>query len=186
MTIRVGILTVSDRCARGKQEDRAGAALEEAVVGCGWRVVERAVVADETDDIAERLRAWADGEGMDLILTTGGTGITRRDVTPDATRAIIDREVPGLAEAMRSESRTATPGAMLSRARAGTRGAVLIVNLPGSPRGAVECFSTIADALPHAVNLLTDPEHARHPGTHLAPPQSRVYNPPPPDTPGQL
>jgi molybdenum cofactor synthesis domain-containing protein len=154
--IRVGILTISDRSARGERADLSGPALAQAV---GERlpaaeVVATAIVPDEQDEIAAWLAHGADELGLDLILTTGGTGFAPRDVTPEAPRAVIAREAPGLAEAMRSASLRVTPHAMLSRAVTGIRGDTLIVNLPGSPTGAVENLATILPVLPHAVELL--------------------------------
>lgn len=151
---RVGILTVSDRSAHGEREDRSGPALAAALAGLpGAEVVARAVVADEQVAIEEALRRWLP-EGLDLILTTGGTGFSPRDVTPEATRAVIEREVPGLAEAMRLASLRVTPHAILSRAVAGIAGRTLIVNLPGSPKAARENLETILPALPHGLDKL--------------------------------
>ena len=163
--IRVGVLTVSDRCARGEREDLGGPAVADAVVAGlpGAAVAERAVVPDERTQIAALLARWADDLCLDLILTTGGTGFAPRDVTPEATRDAVERVAPGLAEAMRAESLRITPHAMLSRAVAGIRGRTLIVNLPGSPKGAVENLGTIAAVLPHAIELLrAAPEAEQH------------------------
>jgi molybdenum cofactor synthesis domain-containing protein len=151
--IRCGILTVSDRSARGEREDVTGPALEKMVLGRGWRVQQKVIVPDEMETIREVLIGWCD-EGLDVILTNGGTGFASRDVTPEATLGVIDRQAPGLAEAMRSASLRSTPHAMLSRAVAGIRGQTLIVNLPGSPRGAVENLQVILPAIPHAVQIL--------------------------------
>lgn len=151
---RVGILTVSDRGAHGEREDRSGPALADAIVELpGAEVVARAVVPDERAEIEATLRRWV-GEGLDLILTTGGTGFAPRDVTPEATRAVIEREAPGLAEAMRADSLRVTPHAMLSRAVAGMAGCTLIVNLPGSPKAARENLRAILPALPHGLDKL--------------------------------
>lgn len=155
--MRVGILTVSDKGSRGEREDTSGAAIRELIAAVAGRVTRYAVVPDEFDLIVERLRSWADaedGEEVDVILTTGGTGLAPRDVTPEATRAVIEREVPGLAELMRAEGLKNTRRAALSRAVAGTRGAKLILNLPGSPRGARESLDAVADLLPHVLELL--------------------------------
>ncbi|HSF80947.1 MAG TPA: MogA/MoaB family molybdenum cofactor biosynthesis protein, partial [Anaerolineales bacterium] len=156
MGLRFGILTVSDRSAAGERADSSGPALEEVIVEQGWRVVRRAVLPDELMTLSDTLASWADSGEMDVILTTGGTGFSRRDVTPEATQTIIQRPAPGLAEAMRAASLQITPHAMLSRATAGIRGASLIINLPGSPRGAVENLQVILPVLPHAVQLLAD------------------------------
>lgn len=152
--IRAAILTISDSVAAGTREDRSGPALEEKARALGWEIVATGLLPDEKDLIAERLRTLADGGHADVILTTGGTGVTARDVTPEATLAVLEKPVPGLGELMRAEGRKVTPRAMLSRAAAGTRAKTLIVNLPGSPRGAAESFDTIAGLIPHAVDLL--------------------------------
>jgi molybdopterin adenylyltransferase len=163
MSLRFGILTVSDRSARGLRPDLSGPALEELVTAQGWKIERTAVIADDLDALRETLSTWADGAGLDVILTTGGTGFSPRDVTPEATRLVIERDAPGLAEAMRFESLKRTPHAMLSRALAGIRGRVLIINLPGSPRAAVENLQVILPALPHAVELLHErPEAEQH------------------------
>ncbi len=161
---RVGILTVSDRGARGEREDRSGPALAEAIAALpGAEVVARAVVPDERSEIEAALHGWV-AQGLDLVLTTGGTGFSPRDITPEATRAVIDREAPGLAEAMRAASLTVTPHAMLSRAVAGMAGCTLIVNLPGSPKAARENLLTIMPALPHGLDKLRgDPSECATP-----------------------
>ncbi len=151
---RVGVLTVSDKGARGERVDLSGPVVAETIEALpGAEVVARDVVPDEQPMIEAVLRRWAE-EGLDLILTTGGTGMSPRDVTPEATRAVIDREAPGFAEAMRAASLALTPHAMLSRAVSGMRGCTLIVNLPGSPRAARENLLTILPALPHALDKL--------------------------------
>lgn len=156
MAIRIGIMTLSDRSARGEREDASGPALADLVHAQGWSVVEQAIFPDDEPAIRTALVTWADSGRFDIILTTGGTGFAPRDVTPEATRAIIQREAPGLAEAMRADSLKKTAHAMLSRAVAGIRGRTLIVNLPGSPKGAVENLQTILPVLPHAVQLLSN------------------------------
>ena len=157
MEIRFGILTVSDRSARGQRADASGPALEQAIsVQEGWQVTEQSLVADEIESIRSILEGWSDGDRADVILTTGGTGFSPRDVTPEATQAAIERPVPGLAEAMRSASLLITPHAMLSRAIAGIRHRTLIVNLPGSPKAAVENLAVITPVLPHAVLMIRD------------------------------
>jgi len=163
--IQVGILTVSDRSAQGERPDTSGPALAQVVADRlpGAVVAVTGIVPDDQATISSTLADWSDRQGIDLILTTGGTGFAPRDVTPEATRAILHREAPGLAEAMRSASLLVTPHAMLSRAVAGIRGRTLIVNLPGSPRGAVENLTTLLPVLPHAVELLQElPEAESH------------------------
>ena len=165
--VRVGILTISDRSARGQRADASGPALAEVVRAQGWVVQKLDIVPDERDVIKKTLVAWADEGGMDLILTTGGTGFSPRDVTPEATQAVIERQTPGLAEAMRHSSLAVTPHAMLSRATAGIRKRTLIINLPGSPKGAVENLQVILPILPHAVQLLTENPQAEADHHHL-------------------
>jgi molybdopterin adenylyltransferase len=154
--IVAAVLTVSDKGSRGEREDTSGDALEEGLRALGVAAVERAIVPDEADRIAAELRRWADETPVNLILTTGGTGMTSRDVTPEATLAVLDRQAPGFAEAMRAGSLAKTPHAMLSRAVSGVRGRTLIVNMPGSPRACREQFAMIAAALPHGVEKLLD------------------------------
>lgn len=156
MSLRFGILTLSDRSAKGERADTSGPALADLIRAAGWSVAKQAILPDDESAIRAALIEWADGGEVDIILTTGGTGFAPRDVTPEATRKVIDREAPGLAEAMRADSLKKTPHAMLSRAVAGIRGRTLIINLPGSPKGAVENLQTVQPVLPHAVQLLTD------------------------------
>jgi len=152
--VKVAVLTISDRGARGERGDEAGPLVEQIVVAAGSEVVARAIVPDERAEIEPALRDWADGGAIDLILTTGGTGLGARDVTPEATRAVIDKEAPGIAEAMRAAGMANTPMAALSRQVAGARGTTLIVNLPGSPKAVQECLDAVIAILPHAVEML--------------------------------
>ncbi|MCR4407453.1 MAG: molybdopterin adenylyltransferase [Anaerolineae bacterium] len=155
MTISVGILTVSDRSYRGEREDLSGPLIRQLVTGrLEAEVKLEAVVPDERNIIAGTLVVWCDEVGLDLILTTGGTGFAPRDVTPEATKDVIEKEVPGLAEAMRAEGLKVTPHAMLSRAVAGIRGGTLIVNLPGSPKAVREGLEVILPAIPHGIEIL--------------------------------
>jgi len=159
----VGILTVSDKGAKGEREDLSGPAIRELVEAAGGQVVRALIVPDEQTDIRAALIAWSD-EGLDLVLTTGGTGFSPRDWTPEATRSVIEREAPGLAEAMRRAGAEKTPTAILSRAVAGLRKMTLIVNLPGSERAVRESLATILPVLPHAIGVLkgTATECGRH------------------------
>ena len=154
--IRFGILILSDRSSRGERADASGPALADLIRAENWSVAEQAILPDDESAIRAKLMEWADSGRFDVILTTGGTGFALRDVTPEATRAVIQRDAPGLAETMRAESLKKTPHAMLSRAVAGIRGQTLIINLPGSPKGAIENLQTIAPVLSHAVQLLKD------------------------------
>lgn len=157
------ILTISDKGSRGEREDRGGPIIREAVERLGGRLASYEIVPDESEEIKSRLIAWSDGGDVDVILTTGGTGLAPRDVTPTATLGVIDYEVPGIPEAMRAESLKKTRNAMLSRMVAGVRGHTLIVNLPGSPKAVLECLEVIESALPHAVETLRGEvgDHAR-------------------------
>lgn len=161
--MRVGILTVSDRGARGERDDTSGPAIASMLADKGAEIAVTAVVPDERQEIAATLRWWCDERHLDLILTTGGTGLALRDITPEATLDIADRVAPGIAEAMRAEGLRHTPRAMLSRAVAVVRGRTLIINLPGSEKGARESLGAVLDVLPHAVELLQgDTEHRGH------------------------
>jgi molybdenum cofactor synthesis domain-containing protein len=155
------VLTISDSVSAGARADRSGPAVRERLEQLGWSVSVMEAIPDETSEIAARLATLADGGQVSAIFTTGGTGVAPRDVTPEATRAVIDREIPGLGELMRASGRQATPLAVLSRSLAGTRGRVLIVNLPGSPKGAVESLDAIVELVPHVLELLRGrTEHA--------------------------
>ncbi len=151
---RVAILTVSDKGSRGERVDEAGPAIRDIAEEAGWEVIAVEVVPDEIDRISAALRKFSDEEHADLIFTTGGTGMSPRDVTPEATRAVIDREAPGFAEAMRAASLRITPHAVLSRAVSGLRGCTLIVNLPGSPRAVRENLEVVLPAIPHGLEKL--------------------------------
>jgi len=157
--MRAAVITVSDSRAAGEAEDESGARLADFAESLGAEVVVRGAVPDNQEAIEERLRHWADGGECDLVLTTGGTGFAPRDVTPEATRAVIEREAPGITEAMRTASREHTPLWMVSRGVAGVRVRTLIVNFPGSPKSIAEAGEGIREALPHAVKLLRDESH---------------------------
>jgi molybdopterin adenylyltransferase len=148
------IITVSDKGAKGEREDRSGAVLFDLLLKEGYQVICRIVVPDEMDVISKELLKCVEEENVALIVTTGGTGVTSRDVTPEATLAVVDRTIPGMAEAMRAASLLKTPHAMISRAIVGIRGTTLIINLPGSPKGALENLEVILPALPHALNKI--------------------------------
>jgi molybdenum cofactor synthesis domain-containing protein len=155
------VITVSDSVCAGKRSDASGPALRMRLEQLGFHVIAAEAVPDDLPAISERLSAVADGGQVCAIFTTGGTGVAARDVTPEATRAVIDREIPGIGELMRAKGRSSTPLAVLSRATAGIRGRVLIVNLPGSPRGAVESLDAIVELVPHMLELLSGKtEHA--------------------------
>jgi molybdopterin adenylyltransferase len=152
--MNIGILTISDKGSQGQRQDKSGEAIRDIVTTAGSKVVKYEIIPDEKDVIAATLRDWADGGRADVILTTGGTGLSKRDVTPEATLSIVDKEVPGIAEAMRLKSLDKTPTAMLSRAIAGQRGQCLIINLPGSTKAVKECLDVIMPALSHAVDII--------------------------------
>jgi molybdopterin adenylyltransferase len=152
--IRAAIVTVSDSVAAGTRQDRSGTILRERVEGLGWQVAAEEIVPDEISAIASVLTRLADSAQVSLVLTTGGTGVALRDVTPEAARTVIQREIPGLGEMMRAEGRKITPFAALSRSMVGVRGTTLIVNLPGSPKGAVESLDAIVQLIPHIIDLI--------------------------------
>jgi len=153
-TLRAKILVLSDLAAQGQREDRSGSAVRDVLESRGWQVTALELLPDEFDQIRGRLEAWAESEDCDAVFTSGGTGLGPRDVTPEATRSVIETEVPGLAEWMRAEGMKSTPLAALSRAVIGVRKRKLIVNLPGSPRGARESLESIIDVLPHAIDQI--------------------------------
>lgn len=154
MSYRVRIITVSDKGSRGERVDTSGPALKKMMEGQGFIVNDVVVVPDEIDEIADMLKTAVDVEKADVVITTGGTGLSPRDVTPEATRVVIDRDLPGFAEVMRSESYKITPHAIISRAVAGIRGTSIIINLPGSERAAVENLGFVIKAIPHALAKL--------------------------------
>ena len=159
--LRYGIITASDRSARGERPDESGPALAAIVRSAGGSVERQVVLPDDRRLLAQKMIEWSEDGGIDILLVTGGTGFGPRDVTPEATREVIERETPGLVEAMRAFSLQLTPFAMLSRSVAGIRGRTLIIDLPGSPKGAVENLEVVLPVLEHAVKLLKD-EHAGH------------------------
>jgi molybdenum cofactor synthesis domain-containing protein len=152
--IRVAILTISDGAAAGTRRDTSGAAASDWVEGCGWTLAECRVVPDEASQISGELTRWADGGDVDLVLTVGGTGFGPRDVTPEATSAVVQRPAPGISESLRASGLETTPRAMLSRGVAGIRGRTLIVNLPGSEKAVREALPVLQSVVPHAVDLL--------------------------------
>ena len=151
-----GILTSSDLGARGQREDTSGQHIRDLLTTAGFQLRRYEVVPDEQSILEERLRSWADQDGLDLILTAGGTGLTSRDVTPEATRAVIHREVPGMSEAMRIQTLAYTPLAMVSRSVVGVRGRTLIVNLPGILKAVQQCLEVVLPAIPHALEMLQE------------------------------
>ncbi|HEX5431147.1 MAG TPA: MogA/MoaB family molybdenum cofactor biosynthesis protein [Bryobacteraceae bacterium] len=162
--IRAAVITVSDSAAAGVREDLSGPAVQKRAREFGWAIAHNSIVSDDRREIASTLSSLADLGEVDVILTTGGTGLAPRDVTPEAARQVADREAQGFGEMMRAEGRKSTKFASLSRGGAFTRGSVLIVTLPGSPRGAVESLEAVAELIPHAVNLLHgNTEHGKKP-----------------------
>jgi len=157
--MRVSVLTISDSVAAGKSEDGSGPAVIARCRDLGWKIVSSSVRADDRAAIEEFLREAADSNDADVILTIGGTGLGPRDITPEATAAVIDRVIPGFAEHMRSAGARIFPRAILSRATAGIRGKSIIINLPGSPKGAIESLDAIADLLPHSISILHGAKH---------------------------
>lgn len=155
MQLDVGIITVSDRASKGLYDDLGGPALQEAAVGYGWNVIDSVLVPDETQDIQRAIRSLI-GKGCSLVLTTGGTGVALRDVTPEAVRQIAIRELPGFGEQMRMESLKITPNAILSRNLAAVVDRTLVICLPGKPKGAVECLGFVVKAIPHCVEVLQE------------------------------
>jgi molybdopterin adenylyltransferase len=154
MMLNIGVLTVSDKGWRGERQDESGKAIQKSLSKLDCQVVRYEIVPDECKVIADKLSQWADVGNLDVIFTTGGTGLSPRDVTPEATLSVVDRVVPGIAEAMRSETFSITPTAILSRAVAGVRRSCLIVNLPGSVKAVEECLSVILPVIPHAVGII--------------------------------
>jgi molybdopterin adenylyltransferase len=157
--MRVSVLTISDSVASGKSEDGSGPAVIARCRDLGWKIVSSAVRADDRASLEQFLKEAADSNDADVILTTGGTGLGPRDITPEATAAVIERVIPGFAEHMRASGAKNLPRAILSRATAGIRGKAIIINLPGSPKGAVESLDAIADLLPHSVDILHGAKH---------------------------
>jgi molybdenum cofactor synthesis domain-containing protein len=155
MQMRAGILVISDKGWSGERPDKSGQAAKEAISQLTLDVLKYEVVPDDADIISGRLREWCDEAGLDLVLTSGGTGLSERDVTPEATLRVIDKTIPGITEAMRMETMKIKPEAILSRAIAGSRGRCLIINLPGSPKAVKECLEVIVPVLPHALDVLS-------------------------------
>jgi len=151
---KVGILTISDKGAQGQRYDKSGEVIRDSLSPLDILIVKYEIVPDDMDVICHKLIGWADEGGVDVIITTGGTGLSQRDVTPEATLSVVDKVVPGFTEAMRAESLNKTPMAMLSRATAGVRGKCLIINLPGSPKAVRECLEVVLPAIPHAVEII--------------------------------
>ena len=160
---RLAVLTISTSASQGQREDTSGLAIQDLLAPPGYQTIKYEVVPDDKDMIAGRMSEWSDSGEVDLIVTTGGTGLGRHDITPEACLSIIDKEVPGLAETMRAETLRFTPMAMLSRSVAGIRGHTLIITLPGSPKGVKECLEVVLPVLPHALELLQRESVSDHP-----------------------
>ncbi len=160
-----GILTISDKGARGERVDESGKVIRNSLAALDSRAVKYDIVPDQRELIAAKLAEWADEGSVDVILTTGGTGLSHRDVTPEATLSVVDKVVPGFTEAMRVQTASITPLAMLSRAAAGVRGNCLIINLPGNPKAVRECLEVILPAIPHAVEIIKG-EFTEHPPSY--------------------
>ena len=163
MVIRYAVLTSSDMGSAGEREDTSGDAIVEIVGGAGHELVERVMLPDDFDRLTEQVVAWCDSGDIDLVLTTGGTGLSSRDVMPEVTRDLIDMEIPGMAEAMRAESLKTTRMAMISRAVVGARGATLVINLPGSTGGVRDNLGVVLPVIGHAVEVLQDRQSGGHP-----------------------
>jgi molybdopterin adenylyltransferase len=164
-THRAKILILSDAASRGEREDRTGPGIRQLLEGEGWRIVALEILPDDADEISRQLEAWTDADECDVVFTAGGTGIGPRDMTPEATRAVCEKEVPGLAEVMRAEGMKKTHLAALSRGTVGVRKGKLIINLPGSVRGARESLIPILDLLPHAIDLVQG--RTQHPASEF-------------------
>ena len=161
--IRVAVLVASDSGSAGERADRSGKLIEELVADQGWTVAEKIITPDDRAVIAAQLRSWADSDSIALIVTTGGTGVGPRDVTPEATLDVLDRIVPGMAEQMRAQTVSQTPMAMTSRQVVGIRGQTLIINLPGSPNAVRECLDVLMPVLPHTLEVLLKARTDEHP-----------------------
>lgn len=160
-TIQVGILTVSDRCSKSLSVDESGPALEKLGSSQGWEVTQKAIVPDDSEQIEKTLLDWSDQKNLSLILTTGGTGLGPRDITPETTKKVLEKELSSLSQWMQIEGSKKTPRALLSRGIIGSRGKSLIVNLPGSPKGAQESLSLILDLIPHALEMICGADHEK-------------------------
>jgi len=152
--LNIGIITVSDKGWQGQRQDKSSQVIKDGLSSLDHHIVKYEIVPDEADVIAGKLIEWADEDSVDIILTTGGTGLAQRDVTPEATLSVVDKVVPGITEAMRAETFKVTPSAILSRAAAGVRGRCLIINLPGSPKAVRECLEVIIPVIPHAIEII--------------------------------